>query len=647
MATVKISVENFNDIFDTCESLGKKKATKAEFMSFMSKNFGYKVEEPKVPYVDELMDEIDELNWLKKDLEKSITNKMTDEEFDKLRKNYYSIEADIQKRVEEIERRNQEYDKKLAELNKEDIEYCSKLYNLYLDKANKKNFDPTDFLGSIENFKNYWNQYAKVINLKGYKNVEKLQLLAGEFSDFVLKSGYETTAENLGLLFKIMSSKYSGTELTKKDRDAIIATVSKKIDENHSRINSRKRHNKRDAIIKKGGSAVTAITTGAIGGVAGAVTATMAGAKLLTASLTNAMLLGGTALVAGAVTAAAAIALKNKLTKVYYHGKNIKFDDMEKLADGEMSVEDVKSIKLLTKVEKTSHKIMKLKEHSNKNIFARLLRHGYNVLNRNRIHCISDELKIINSAIKSISTNTQLTAQAKIERIQPLDEIRRRIAESRRKDLINSLAFSLTTGKEQKMEDIDIYARDILNPARKKDMSFVDATMHRIIEDALKGETAKLAGLKKESDFEQYKIDMWKGAPLLEEGKRHNNEELEQTPVAEEVAPIETPAEVVAVETPVEEAVEEVAPVEETGTVKVEEVAKPAPRTKATGLISSVTVRINRSYKTIIKVTAKNNETKQSAEVKLYRKDYTNDEDLKQAIDAAQISASHEVSVNA
>ena len=261
-------------------------------------------------------------------------------------------------------------------------------------------------------------------------------------------------------------------EANKKMSHADIENLMNVITDKNNNLNLRKKHPIAEYLGKKGGTFLT-VACGAFFGIAGLATLLPVSGLVAATAINNIIsctLIGGPA---GALLAYAGIKIKNFATKRHYRKYNSTEKDLIDVENGTITTEDLKINKLIEKVGKTNAKIAELKKPlaeakgfgKIKNAFIRfgrkIQRHALNVVNRNRIHAISDELQIINNRINEI-LSSNLSDGERFARVESFEPIRTKIATLRAKELVSDVARLLTSNGLPKLENIDIYAKDIL-----------------------------------------------------------------------------------------------------------------------------------------------------------------------------------------
>jgi hypothetical protein len=235
----------------------------------------------------------------------------------------------------------------------------------------------------------------------------------------------------------------------------------------------RKTHPKRDAFLKKvvvptlitaGAAAAVAFgiaMSGLVGGsvVLGVIPVTSS--QTITAVATS-ILAGATALVATPTI----ILSKNALTRKYY--KLAYKDGKTNLKDyvNGTDLENLPMTKLIEKIENTKHKI--IEANHGKAItkpFRFIKKHVLNTINRNRIHHLEACTKSLVQTYSSIYHNESIDPAEKVEKLNPIFELLKRVDGFISKDVQESKAYAMLTCKDKEqhthksmIENIDIFA---------------------------------------------------------------------------------------------------------------------------------------------------------------------------------------------
>jgi len=333
----------------------------------------------------------------------------------------------------------------------------SALYNLYEAVKNKRVVDFSDF----EEVSNSFNAFLSIAQPAGFF----AEIDSNAFSAFI----DETTASNM--TDKARQAYYSLYQFAHNDQPMAedeINNLMEAITNKRNHIKLRKRHPVLEWIAKKGSTFTLATAVSFMLAVTLAAVLPV-GAFFASTVLPNVIALGSLGATLGFGLTYGGIKLKNVLTRRKYRRRyNASEEDLINIEEGNISTDNLRINKLIALVQETNKEISDLKKPA-KGFFARVKNffklHKLNIANRNRIHTISDELTIINDRINSIATSS-LTQGEKDARIAALEPIRSKIATLRAEDLIPELALLLTSKKSIKIENLDIYAKDILRATR-------------------------------------------------------------------------------------------------------------------------------------------------------------------------------------
>ena len=243
---------------------------------------------------------------------------------------------------------------------------------------------------------------------------------------------------------------------------------SKALKMNKNSFKIRKRHPKRDAIIKKGlipasvvgagiGSTIGLIaSSGLVGGSTILGFIPVSGTPGLTALATT--MTGG---MIGLVATPIIIKTKNELVKAYYKARYKSAKTNLKDYENGTTLENLHITDLMEKVENTKHKILKL---STGNWFTKMFKfvpkHVLNTINRNRIHHIEKYTK----DLMSIYANT-LNVDEEDIRLNNIYNLLNQVEDFVAKDVAESKLHAMLTCKETRkhshkatIENIDIFA---------------------------------------------------------------------------------------------------------------------------------------------------------------------------------------------
>ncbi len=374
----------------------------------------------------------------------------------------------------------------------------SNLYTVYLSYKDKID---VDFSNITETAESYFEFLKTVQAANFYMSHNEIS-----FNDFVEQT---TSAKNIDAntrkaIYSLIKFLKRKRELRPEEKD----TIMKAIVDKKNNITLRKMHRVRDFLIKKGGTLLT-IAIGAFFGSAIATTLAPAvlGQFVAANPINNIITFGLSGLIAGGTLAYAGIKIKNIVTKLYYKKRyNATEHDLERLEDGLITYKDLRINKLIEKTHRVNAEILRLKQplpeakgigkvkNAIVGFFRKVKRHILNITNRNRIHTISDELEIINTRINNIILSENLTENEKSTRISNLQTIRTAIANLRAKDLLDGIALSVVSKKRIKLENLDIYAKDLLSKKDRKNTKIVRAKAKEIVTSLLNRDITPLAG---------------------------------------------------------------------------------------------------------------------------------------------------------
>lgn len=330
-----------------------------------------------------------------------------------------------------------------------------KLYSLYLYSNSNNEIDFAD-LGVVS--QSFYDYLAIAQPAGFFLNNEDRHTA---FSNFVeaSTSAKKINEETRRAIYNLQ--KFA--EFNDKMPHAEIENLMNVITDKRNKLNLRKKHPIRDFIIKKGGT-LMGIAAGVFAGIAIGTAGLPVGGIVAASAASNAITFGILGGASGGVLSYVGIKLKNIITKRHYRNKyNSSEKDFINIENGTISTEDLKINKLIEKVHETNKKISDLKKPCNKIVgfFRKIKRTALNISNRNRIHTISDELQNINNRINEI-LSSDLTDGERFARVKAFAPIRDKIATIRAKELVTDVARLLSTNKPVKIENLDIYAKDIL-----------------------------------------------------------------------------------------------------------------------------------------------------------------------------------------
>ncbi len=365
------------------------------------------------------------------------------------------------------------------------------LYTLYTFSNKKERVDFTKFEESIAAYK----EYVNLVQQCGFDVVDNVKT----FQNFVQttasgKNMDENATRALYSLLKLSKSK----DLVEKEENQLTTAVKMKL---------RKMHGARDFMLKKGG-AVAGTTVGVVGGAVAATALGFTGlAGILGASAVgNAIALGVDGAIVGGAAAAGTIKAKNVATRAYYK-KKYRANEKEMQAYENGITEEAKITKLVEKVRTTNEKLLDLNKDlpQTNNFFGKVknfgtnigrffAKHALNVTNRNRIHTISDELSALNVRLAEIENDSSMSENEKQVKKAKLNNVIKMIAQERAEQLLAASALALTSKKSKFIENLDIYAKDLLPGKQRKDKKIVKAVASQILDDLARGDITKLAG---------------------------------------------------------------------------------------------------------------------------------------------------------
>ncbi|MBR6778671.1 MAG: hypothetical protein IKM43_00745 [Clostridia bacterium] len=408
------------------------------------------------------------------------------------------------------------YFEKELKLEKPTKKQLRALYELYLDKNLNLSHDLNDTQEIAEMYAILLNN-LKIANVEAEDNLSTYRLLVHKFLHF--KNLPLDKDEALYALYKMRVNNNSLTEDEKQN-------ITKNLIGKKDRFKLRKQHPKLEPLAKKGSTFATITATAIIGAIAGTASSVEGFGGFITASkIGNAVMFATNGAAIGAGLAYVGIKIKNLATKLYYKLRyNTSKRKFKALEAGEIKVEDLKINKLIQKVEKTNKKILKLK--NKKGLFSKIRRHTLNVVNRNRIHTISDDLDLVKqrieynkdeivsylTKIQNIQNSKTLTLKEKkaevaniesqinmcYQNIETVNSVREMIANARYQELLSAMCSMIASGKVKKLENLDIYAKDLLSKQQKKNKNLSLELTHKyakaIIDGVLSGDITMLGG---------------------------------------------------------------------------------------------------------------------------------------------------------